>query len=90
VRARCPWEYGLAVSVVADRLVGHVNVHRSRERVRHDERRRRQVARLHERMDAAFEVAIAGEHRDHIQVVSFTSCSISGVASGPEFPERTP
>ena len=49
------------VVVLAERLVEEVDVHASGERVRDDERRRREVVRLHLGMDARLEVAVAGE-----------------------------
>ncbi len=60
---------GLAVGVVPDRIGVQVDVHRARERVRDDERRRREVVHAAVGMDPAFEVAVAGEHRAHREVV---------------------
>ena len=45
------------------RLVHQVDVHRARQRVRHDERRRGEIVQAHVRVDAPFEVAVAREHR---------------------------
>ena len=42
--------------------VSEIDVHASRERVRDDERRRREVVRLHLGVDARLEVAVAREH----------------------------
>src|SRR5439155_11196995 len=52
-------EHGLAPLVISDWLILQIDMNRSGERVRDDERRRREVARLHERMDAALKVAVA-------------------------------
>ena len=53
---------GLAVAAGAERLLGEVLLHRAGERVGDDERRRGEVVRLHVGADAAFEVAVAGQH----------------------------
>ena len=45
-----------------DRLVHEVDVHPPGERVRDDERRRREVVRLHLAVDARLEVPVAREH----------------------------
>ena len=52
----------IAVGALADRLRDEVDVHAARERVRDDERRRREVVRLHLAVDARLEVPVAGEH----------------------------
>ncbi len=52
----------LAVLVLADRVLGQVELHRAGDRMGDDERRRGEVVRLHVRRDAAFEIAVAGEH----------------------------
>ena len=44
-------------------VVLQVHIHGAGERIRHHERRRSEEVHLHFRMHAAFEVAIAGEHR---------------------------
>ena len=54
---------GAPVSSCAERLVDEVDVHRARERVRDDERRRREVVHPAVGVDAALEVAVAGQHR---------------------------
>ena len=46
-----------------------VDVDRARERVGDDERRAREEVLLHVGVDAAFEVAVAREHRDDREVV---------------------
>ena len=51
----------LAVGALAERLVDEVDVHPAGERVRDDERRRREVVRLHLAVDARLEVAVARE-----------------------------
>jgi hypothetical protein len=52
----------VAVVVLPERLAREVDVHPAGERVRDDERRRREVVRLHLRVDARLEVAVAREH----------------------------
>ena len=52
----------LAVAAGAERLLGEILLHRTGERVGDDERRRGEVVGLHVGADAAFEVAVAGEH----------------------------
>ena len=58
----------VALAVLADRLLEQVDVHSAGERVGDDERRRGEVVRLHLRMDARLEVAVAGEDRAHDEV----------------------
>ena len=62
-------EHVVAVGVLAQRVVEEVDVHRARERVGDDERRRREVVHLHVGVDPALEVAVARQHRDHREVV---------------------
>ena len=52
----------LAVAALAERLGGEVLADRPGKRVGDDERRRRQIIGAHLRMDAALEIAVAGEH----------------------------
>ena len=59
----------VAVAVLAERLVEQVDVHRPRERVGHDERRRREVVHLHVGVDPALEVAVAREDGDDREVL---------------------
>ena len=59
----------VAVRVGAERLGLEVEVHRAGERVGDDQRRGDQVVHLDVRADAAFEVAVAGEHGGDGQVV---------------------
>ena len=59
----------VAVGVLAERLVEQVDVHRPRERVGDDERRRREVVHLHVGVDPALEVAVAAEHGDDREVL---------------------
>ena len=54
---------------LAERLFIQVDVHRSGECVRHDERRRGEIVHLHVRVDPALEIAVAREHADDGQVV---------------------
>ena len=61
----------LALLVEAERLLDEIGIHRARERIGDDQRRRREVVRAHVGVDAAFEIAVAGQHRrgDQILVV---------------------
>ena len=59
---------GLPVGPGPDRVVHHVDVHRPGERVRHHQRRRRQVVHLDVGVDPALEVPVAGQHGDDGQV----------------------
>ena len=61
-------EDGLAVLAGAERLLREIDVHPARERVRDDERRRREVVHLDLRVDAPLEVAVSREHgrRDEV------------------------
>ena len=58
----------LAIAAGAQRLGRQIEIQRAGERIGNDERRRGEEVHLHFRMHAAFEVAIAGQHRarDHI------------------------
>ncbi len=60
-----------ALLVGAQRLLGDVDLHGAGDRVGDDQRRRRQIVGAHVGVDAAFEVAIAGEDggRDEIVLV---------------------
>ena len=53
---------GLSVVAVAERLVVEIDVDAAGERIRDDQRRRREVVRPHLGMNAALEVAVAGQH----------------------------
>ncbi len=56
----------LAVFPVAEGFGGQVEVHRPGQRVRHHQRRGREVVRAHLLLHTAFEVPVAAEHRrDH-------------------------
>jgi len=56
--------HGIPKGVGAERIVQDVDVHRARERIRHHQRRRRQVVHLDVGVDPALEVPVAREHRD--------------------------
>ncbi len=56
------------------------------ERVGDDERRRREVVRADFGVDAAFEVAVAGEHRGDDEIAARRSCSEIAGGSGPLLP----
>ena len=55
-------------------------------RVRDDERRRREEVHLHLRMDATFEVAVAGQHGAGDDVALRRAPSAISSGSGPELP----
>ena len=59
----------LAVLAHAERLARDVDLERAGERVGDDQRRRGEIVRAHVRIDAALEVAVAGEHRAGDEVV---------------------
>ena len=59
----------LAVTRATDRVLGEVDVHCARERIRNDERWRPQVAGLDQGVDARLEVAVAGKDGDHAEVL---------------------
>ena len=60
--------YAAAARVRANGLAHQIDVHAARQRVRHHQRRRSQIVRAHQRIDAPFEVAIAAQHRGHGQL----------------------
>ena len=60
---------GLAALVVADRLLGEVDLHRAGERVGDDQRRRGEIVGAHVGIDAPLEIAIAREHRGRDEIV---------------------
>ena len=62
---------GLAVVSLPSGSVVEIDIHAAGQRVGHHQRRRSQIIRAHQRIDAAFEIAIAAEHRDRHQVVVF-------------------
>ncbi len=60
---------GLAVLTGADGIFRDVDLHRTGKGVGHHQHRAGQVVRPHQRMHAAFEVAVARQHRRHHQVM---------------------
>jgi hypothetical protein len=72
-------------SARAERLGVRSMSMRAGERVRDDERRRGEVVHLHLRMHAAFEVAVAREHRGADDVAGLHAGRDLGF-SGPELP----
>src|SRR5262249_40026601 len=52
----------LTLLVEAQRLLHKIGIHRARERISNDQRRRGEIIRAHVGVDAPFEIAIAGEH----------------------------
>ena len=75
----------LAVGAGAERLFRQVDVHRAGQGVGHHQRRAGQVVGFDVRADAAFEVAVAAEHRRHHQVLRSTSAAMAS-GSGPLLP----
>src|SRR5690606_20137724 len=59
----------LAVAAGAERLAGQVDVDRAGDGVGHHQRRRGEVVHLYFGVDAAFEVAVARQHRGDREVV---------------------
>ena len=57
------------VGVGTERLAREIDVDAARERVGDDERRRREIRRAHQRMDASFEIAVAAQHRGDDEIV---------------------
>ncbi len=55
-------EHRIAILVFAERFTGQVDLHRARQRVGDDQRRRCEVVRLHIRRHATFEIAVAGKN----------------------------
>ena len=62
-----------------------VDVDRSSQGERDDEHRRGEIGSADQRVDAAFEVAIAAQYRRHHQVVVCDGCR-DRVRRGPLFP----
>ena len=62
-------EHLVAVRVAAQSIRLEVEVHGTGQRVRDHQRRRREVVHLHVGADAPFEVAVAGEHGGHGEIV---------------------
>ena len=75
----------LALVVLRQRLVHEVDVHRAGQGVGDDQRRAGEIVGLHVRVDAAFEIAVAREHRRDDQVAFSTALAI-GSGSGPLLP----
>jgi hypothetical protein len=78
-------EHVLAVLALADRGGGEVFDHRALQRVGDDQRRRGEEVRAHVGRDAAFEVAVAREHRGGDEAV-FVDRLADRFGSGPELP----
>src|SRR4029077_10959901 len=64
----------IAVGTDAERLGGQIEVDAAGEREGHYQGRGGEVARARQRVDAALEVPIAGEHRDTHQIARFNGC----------------
>ena len=67
-RPDIPQINGLPSLPVPSGSVRQIDVDAAGQRIRHNQRRRRKIVRLHQRIDAAFEVAVAAEHRRDDQV----------------------
>ena len=59
----------VAILVLTDRFVAHIDIHTASQGKGHHQRRRHQEIRLDELMDACLEVAVAGQHARGDQVV---------------------
>ena len=57
-----------AVAAFAERFFRQIDVGRAGQRVSHDQRRTGQIICLHQRIHAAFEIAIAAKHRRGDQI----------------------
>ena len=77
---------GLPTASVAERLGRQIDGHPSRERVRDDERRRREVVRAHLLLDAPFEVPVAAQHRADDEILLATDRRDTSSGSGPLLP----
>ena len=54
---------------MAERIGGEIDVQRAGQRIGDDERRRGEIVGAHIGIDAAFEIAVAGEHRGGDEIV---------------------
>ena len=63
-----------AIGVGSQRLVKQVDLHGPCQRERHDQRRRCEVAGSGQRVDAPFEVAVAGQHGRNHEVIVLDGC----------------
>ena len=72
--------------VDAERLGRQIDRHRAGERVGDDERRRREVVGAHLLLDAAFEVAVAAQHRRDDEVAFASTSADTSSGSGPLLP----
>ena len=79
-------EHILAGLVLAERLRQEIDIHAAGQRVRHHQRRRRQIVRLHQRIHAAFEIAIAGEHARPRSDFPCVTAAATSSGSGPLLP----
>ena len=59
----------LALLVEAERLLDQIGIHRAGERIGDHQRRRGEIVRAHVGVDAALEIAVAGEHRGGHQIL---------------------
>ncbi len=79
-------EYVVAIRILPQRIFAEIDVGRAGDGVGDDQRRAGEVVRFYLGADAAFEVAVARQHRGRDQVVrSLIAFEISG-SSGPLLP----
>ena len=62
---------GLSAFVVTERLCFEIDVHLTRERIRHHERRRGKIVRSYQWIDSAFKIAVSAQYGRHDQTVVF-------------------
>ena len=62
-------KHRIAIPIHPYRLRSQIQIHPPRQGIRHNQRRRRQIIRLHMRMHATFKIAIATQHRRSNQVL---------------------
>src|SRR5882724_3179053 len=61
--------YGIAAPVYTKRLVYHINIHCSRERISDNKWRRREIAHLCKRINAALKVSVAAQDCGDCKIV---------------------
>ena len=64
-----PQKHRIAIPIQPYRLRSQIQIHPPRQRISHNQRRRRQIIRLHMRMHATFKIAIATQHRRSDQIL---------------------
>ena len=66
-------KHRIAIPIQPYRLRSQIQIHPPRQRISHNQRRRRQIIRLHMRMHATFKIAIATQHRRGNQILLVNS-----------------